>query len=256
MVDVVVLGERLLRVCAVDGARRRENQMLDAEVTGGFEDVEKAAQVRLDVDVRIDQRVAHAGLRGEMHDARRLVRLEDLAQPLIVGNIRPQKAEILPLPENRQPRFLERDVVIVIEVVDGDDLVPAVEQPFGDVKSDEAGRAGHRDPLRRAGSAPFGVHPARGGCVSRRHQSIFELRVLRCFYRASRPLSRSSRLSRSISAWAASYSSIFRRRKARVTATFSSRPFGVRVYAYASFFLALLKLRTFSKPFSMRARRQ
>ena len=73
MVDVLMHAERHLGVGAIDRARRRINQMLDAVMTAALEDVQEADQVGIDIGVRIVERVADAGLRGEMQDALRLV---------------------------------------------------------------------------------------------------------------------------------------------------------------------------------------
>ena len=59
--------KRHLRVGAVDRARRREYEM-PAAVAAAFEDVVKAGQVGIHIGKRIVQRIAHAGLRGEVHD--------------------------------------------------------------------------------------------------------------------------------------------------------------------------------------------
>ena len=56
--------------------------------------------------------------------------------------------------EPREPRFLERDVVIRVQVVRARDLDAVVEQPCGDVHADEAGRA-------RDEHLPKGIPPDR-----------------------------------------------------------------------------------------------
>ena len=43
--------------------------MLDAVVAAALEDVHEADEVAVDVGVRVLERVAHAGLRGEVDDA-------------------------------------------------------------------------------------------------------------------------------------------------------------------------------------------
>ena len=51
-----------------------------------------------------------------------------------LNNIEPLKA-----------RFLEANVVVVVEVVDADDFIAGGKQPLGDVHADEPGRAGDQD---------------------------------------------------------------------------------------------------------------
>ena len=45
----------------------------------------------------------------------------------------------------RQPRFLQRHVVVVVEIVEADDLIAALEQQLRGVKADEAGGAGDEE---------------------------------------------------------------------------------------------------------------
>ena len=47
--------------------------------------------------------------------------------------------------EPRQPRVLQLDVVVVVEVVEADHLVAARQQALRDVHADEAGGAGDED---------------------------------------------------------------------------------------------------------------
>ena len=62
-----------------------------------------------------------------------------------IGNIDPGETEIAVGRETLEARPLERGVVIVIEVVDADHLVAALEQQAGDVQADEAGGTGDQD---------------------------------------------------------------------------------------------------------------
>ncbi len=113
-------------------------------VAAGLEDVEEAGDVRADVLVRIDQRVAHAGLRSEVHDAIELLGSEELIDIRAVGDVELVERESRKL-ELLQPRQLEVDVVVVVQVVQPDDGVAALEQAPRDVHADEAGGAGDED---------------------------------------------------------------------------------------------------------------
>ena len=55
MVDVLVHRERHLGVEAVDGRRRREDQVLDRVVAAPLEDVEETDDVAVHVGVGVDQ---------------------------------------------------------------------------------------------------------------------------------------------------------------------------------------------------------
>ena len=93
-----------------------------AVVPAAFEHVEEAGQVGVDIGVRIDQRMAHAGLRGEMHDTGE-ADAPRTAPPCRSRSARSSltKAKAGQLREFGEPRLLERRIVIGIEVVDADD---------------------------------------------------------------------------------------------------------------------------------------
>jgi hypothetical protein len=81
VVDAVMLGERHLGVAAVDAGARGIDQVLHAVVAAAFEDVGEADQVAVDVGVRVLQRVAHAGLGGEVDHAVELLGGEQSSMP-------------------------------------------------------------------------------------------------------------------------------------------------------------------------------
>ena len=87
MIDVVGFLERQARVAAVDARAAGINEVFDRVVAAGFEDVEEAGDVRADVLVRVDQRIAHPGLRGEMHDSIELLGSEELIDIRAVGDV-------------------------------------------------------------------------------------------------------------------------------------------------------------------------
>ena len=114
-----------------------------AVVPAAFEHVEEAGEVGVRIGMRIDQRMAHARLRGEMHDVGKAVRREQIRHRLAVGEV-----DLLELgkPGTRRARAsracLQCRIVVVIEVVEADHLVPVREQPLRHVHADEAGRTG------------------------------------------------------------------------------------------------------------------
>ena len=68
--------------------------MLDAVVPAALEDVEEADEVAVDVGVRVGQRVAHAGLRGQVdHALGALARETARAIAVAVGQVDPHEAE-------------------------------------------------------------------------------------------------------------------------------------------------------------------
>ena len=102
--------------------------MLDAVVPAALEHVQRAVDVAPHVGVRILQRIAHAGLRGEMHHARELLAREQRRNRRGIGEIELHEAETR-VREALQARLLERHVVVVVEIVEADDLVARLQQP-------------------------------------------------------------------------------------------------------------------------------
>ena len=110
-----------------------------------FQNVEEAGEVGIRIGVRIDQRVAHAGLRGEMHDVGKAMLGEQRRHAGAVGEIELDEAEAAILRELVEARLLERRIVVGVEIVEADDGAAIRQQPARHMKADEAGRAGDED---------------------------------------------------------------------------------------------------------------
>ena len=119
--------------------------MLHAAVAAAFEHVHEADDVAVDVGVRVLQRIAHAGLRGEVDHAVEATGLEELRHARTVGHVELDEAEALVRRQPRQPGLLEADVVVVVEVVEADDLIAARQQAQRGGHADEAGGAGEQN---------------------------------------------------------------------------------------------------------------
>lgn len=87
VIDIVFDAEGKFFVGAVDGARRRVNQMFGFVMAAGFEDVDEAGDVALGIRARVIERIADAGLRGEMDDDGRLRGLKQFFDGDGVGEI-------------------------------------------------------------------------------------------------------------------------------------------------------------------------
>ena len=102
----------------------------------------RALDVAVDVRERVLDAVAHAGLRAEVDHAREFLGGEQLRHAVAVGEIELDELEVSVALEDGEPRVLQRDVVVLVEIVEPDDLVAALEQQLRRVKADESGRAG------------------------------------------------------------------------------------------------------------------
>ena len=121
-------------------------------VPATFEHVEEAREVGVNVGMRIDQRMTHAGLRGEMHDIGEAMRSEQFRHGPAVGNIDLLELEIGECPELRDPGLLETRVIIGIEVVKADHVVSVRQQPPRNVHADESSRSGDENRLPQSTS--------------------------------------------------------------------------------------------------------
>ena len=109
-----------------------------------LEHVEEAGQVCIDIGVRIDQRIAHTGLRREMHHIGELMRGEQLGHFGTICDIERLEAKRRKAAQLGEPRLLERGIVVVIEIVDPDDRASLLEQAARHMEPDESRRSGHQ----------------------------------------------------------------------------------------------------------------
>ena len=119
--------------------------MLAAVVAAAFQHIDEALQIGVDIGVRMRDRMAHAGLRREMHDMRKFVVLEQRRRRVAVGEIELDEVEMVGLREFGAPRFLQRGIVIGRHDVDADHAAALRQQPPRHMKADEAGGAGDED---------------------------------------------------------------------------------------------------------------
>ena len=145
VVDAVLDRERQLAVGTVDRARRGIDQVLDAVVAAGLEDVHEADDVAFNVGVRVLQRVAHAGLGGEIDHALRPEVGEREVHRVTVLERGALETEVRMWRQSRQARFLQARIVVVVEVVVAQHLVATRKQALAEFRTDEAGGAGDED---------------------------------------------------------------------------------------------------------------
>jgi hypothetical protein len=118
-----------------------------SRVPATLEHIEEACEVGVDIGMRIDQRMTHAGLRSEMHDIGKAMRSEQLRHGPAVGNIDLLELEIGPCLELRDSGLLETRVVIGTEAIEADHVVSVRQQPPRNVHADKSGRSGDENRL-------------------------------------------------------------------------------------------------------------
>ena len=92
--------------------------------------------------------MANPRLRREMHDLREGTSPEQMRRRIGVGEIETRELEVTMAREAREPRLLERDVVIRIEVVDTRDLRAPRYETLYRMHADKSGAAGHQNTRR------------------------------------------------------------------------------------------------------------
>src|SRR5207248_2727808 len=102
------------------------------------------------------KRVAHPGLSGEVDHTLELLPGEELRDPRVIGQIQLDETEFRMRCQAREPRLLELDVVVLVEVVETDDLIAPRQEALRGMESDESGRAGDEDLHRRPSTAAAG----------------------------------------------------------------------------------------------------
>jgi hypothetical protein len=122
-----------------------------------------ADQIRLCVGERVLDRIADAGLGGQV-DHRADVGWNGSLEGGVVGDVAFDEAKAVSLCQQRQTVALEGDGIIVVQVVDASDGDALVEQRVGDMEADEAGGAGQEDML--------GARCLHGGLSIRRPRNV------------------------------------------------------------------------------------
>ena len=98
--------------------------------------------IGLHIRIRIDQRVPHPGLRRQMHDPLDVAVVGDKRpNGVLVRHVQTVKRAADPV----QPSLFQPNVIIVIEIINADHLVPTRQQGLGHMRPDEARTAGKKD---------------------------------------------------------------------------------------------------------------
>src|SRR5438270_11581130 len=108
-------------------------------MTRELEHVAMADQVGSNISARVLEAVADARLCAEVDDAVDLDRVGEALERLGVGEVDLLEPEAIAelLLHSRQPRLLERRIIIFVEIVDADDLVAPLEQGARRRRADE-----------------------------------------------------------------------------------------------------------------------
>ena len=97
-------------------------------MTAAFENRRKASEIGVNIGERVDQRVADTGLRGQMNDIGKPVLLEQGGHSIAVGEIKLDEADPAGFLEITAAGFLQRRIIICIQVIKTDDVAAVIQQ--------------------------------------------------------------------------------------------------------------------------------
>src|SRR2546426_9305183 len=119
--------------------------MRDRRAAAPFDDIAEGIEVVAYVQSRFDERIAHPGLRGEMHDVIEAPVVEEAQGRGSIRQVDPFERESRAVRELCHTRFLEPHVVVRLEAVDAGHLRARVEQRASRMHADESRDAGDED---------------------------------------------------------------------------------------------------------------
>jgi hypothetical protein len=120
--------------------------VLHLAVAAAFEDVHEADQVAVDVGMRVLQRIAHAGLGGQVdHAVEAFSAANSASMPARSATSSFTKRKPAGGCSRASRSSFSADVVVVVEVVEADHLVAARQQAQAVVHADEPGTTSNQD---------------------------------------------------------------------------------------------------------------
>jgi len=119
--------------------------VLNLGVTAALKDIYKPNQVAVNIGMGICERVSNARLRGKVYYALRTLLIEKLSHFNPIRNIDSGKTKPRMIPELSQPSFLQRHIVVVVQVVNANNIFTASKQTLTYVHADKTCCAGHQN---------------------------------------------------------------------------------------------------------------
>lgn len=119
--------------------------MVNLCLTTSLEYLQKAYNVAVNVCMRIDEGISDAGLGCQVHDSADWLFSKQGCHTFAVSQIHFDEPELRERRKLRKPRFFEAHIVILIEIVEAQHMIAALQQPSGHVVPDKAGRAGNKN---------------------------------------------------------------------------------------------------------------
>jgi len=152
MIDIIGGTEWHAGIGAVHRGGRSVEEVPAFRAPAAFKNVEEACEIGIGIGMRIDQRVTHAGLRGEMHDSGKAMRREQVGDRPAIGDVQLHELEIGEALEFRDSTLFQPRVVMGIEIVEAQHVMSVRQQAARDMHSDEPGGPSDQDRILQDGS--------------------------------------------------------------------------------------------------------
>nr|GMC58376.1 hypothetical protein Ahy_A01g001422 [Ipomoea batatas] len=120
-----------------------DNSGLGLSTLAGLEERDEGRDIAMNIRVGILHRISHPGLRRQVHHVRERHHIKKLRQQTRVVDVTLHHEDSLRA-DQFPPRFLQRRVVVVVEVVQPHHPVAPLFQGQGHVRPDESGGAGYQ----------------------------------------------------------------------------------------------------------------
>src|SRR5262245_60879625 len=113
--------------------------MRDARATTAFEHVAESHNIGVDVLLGMVDRISDASLRSEMDDDLKAIRREQSRHRVAIDDVEAFERKALAAGQAREPRLLERHLVVVVQVIHADYCAAARKQTVRERSTDETG---------------------------------------------------------------------------------------------------------------------
>ena len=117
-------------------------------MAASFEDIEKANDIRINIGTRMVDAVTHSGLSCQIYNNIRLKRFEYAINSFFIRQITFDKGKPWKLMENIQPAFFQRNIIIIVKVIQTKDGGPHGQQALSQMEPNEPGSTSNQDFFR------------------------------------------------------------------------------------------------------------
>lgn len=143
VVNIVADREGHLRVRTIHRTAGCVDKVSNLLVTAALQDIEKAIDITGGVGFGVRQRIANTRLGSEVDDSIELFSLEQVCDSLIVDQVQLLKLEVGFRCELGEPSLFQVDTIVIIQIVETDNPIAALEQDSREMEANEA--SGARD---------------------------------------------------------------------------------------------------------------